>query len=153
MRVVLDTNVLVSGLLKPASPAAQIIRLSLIGKIEIAYDERIITEYGEVLRRPRFPFTRDQVETLLAEIRRVGISLVAEPNPISLPDPDDEPFLEMAWTARARAIVTGNKKHFPSRVCRGLLVLSPREFLDFFRKTIPAPKRKKPTARIVNFRH
>lgn len=140
MRIVLDTNVLVSGLLKPASPAAQIIRLSLIGKIEIAYDERIIAEYGEVLRRPRFPFTRNQVEALLDEIRRVGISLVAEPAPVRLPDPDDEPFLEMARAARARAIVTGNKKHFPPRACRDILVLSPREFLDFFRKINPAPQ-------------
>jgi predicted nucleic acid-binding protein len=47
----------------------------------------------------------------------------------SLPDPGDEPFLEVALSARVAAIVTGNKRHFPKRNYEGVRILSPAEFL------------------------
>jgi predicted nucleic acid-binding protein len=52
----------------------------------------------------------------------------------SLPDPDDEPFLEVALAAQAECLVTGNKVHYPADLCQGRSVFSPSEFLAFYRK-------------------
>jgi len=52
----------------------------------------------------------------------------------SLPDPDDEPFLEIALAGNAACLVTGNQSHFPAELCQGLKVLSPNEFLTFYKK-------------------
>jgi predicted nucleic acid-binding protein len=49
---------------------------------------------------------------------------------IDLPDPDDEPFLEVAIAGRVEAIVTGNKRHFPKKDYKGVRILSPAEFLE-----------------------
>ena len=51
-----------------------------------------------------------------------------------LPDPDDEIFLEVALSGNARYLVTGNLKHYPEQNRQGARVLSPREFLELFRK-------------------
>ena len=62
--------------------------------------------------------------------------LTAAPSPLfqSLPDPDDEPFLEVAIAARAVCLVTGNRIHFPSDLCqKNVKVLSPSEFPAFFK--------------------
>ena len=57
----------------------------------------------------------------------------------SLPDPDDEPFLEVAIAAHAEFLVTGNRIHFPSDRCQNVTVLSPGEFLAFYKNTVTAP--------------
>ena len=49
---------------------------------------------------------------------------------IELPDPEDQPLLEVAVAAAADYLITGNRKHFPAELCRGIVVVNPREFLD-----------------------
>jgi len=49
-----------------------------------------------------------------------------------LPDPDDEPFLEVTLANQAVCLVTGNQKHFPAGRCKDAKVISPNEFLIFF---------------------
>lgn len=130
MRVVIDTNVLVSGLLSPFGPPGVIAGLIAAGKLRICYDARILAEYNEVLRRPAFPFTEHEVATLMAQIRAGGELITAEPLPVRLPDPGDEPFLEVAISAMAEFLVTGNLKHYPREHRQGVAVVSPRDFLD-----------------------
>lgn len=72
MLIVLDTNVLVSGLLKPFSAAGSILRSVAEGRIRVLYDARVLPEYREVLRRPKFGFNPDSVEVLLAQIEADG---------------------------------------------------------------------------------
>ncbi len=108
MRVVLDTNVLVSGLLSPFGTPARVLDLLTTGVIIPLFDDRILQEYTEVLARPRFGFAEDDVGTLLAYVRVHGELVVAPPLDVELPDPDDLPFLEVAAAAGARAVVTGN---------------------------------------------
>ncbi|MFH1075392.1 MAG: putative toxin-antitoxin system toxin component, PIN family [Pseudomonadota bacterium] len=129
MRVVLDTNVLVSALLKPHGNPAKILRLILQGDIEIVTNEHIFTEYIDVLRRPRFSLNMDNVQVVMDYLRSVGINAPTLCESFSLPDIDDEPFLEAALSGKAEVLITGNKRHFPKSACKKQKVLSPSEFL------------------------
>jgi len=130
MLIVLDTNVLVSGLLKPFSAAGTILRLVAEGRIRVLYDARILAEYREVLRRPKFGFNPESVEVLLAQIEADGVLITAEPvDTKALPDPTDAPFLEIALAAGV-PLVTGNKRHFPSSAIREIVVVSPGELVE-----------------------
>ena len=57
MKVVIDTNVIVSGLLTPFGNSAEIVRMITSGKLNLCFDARILTEYEEVLKRPKFKFS------------------------------------------------------------------------------------------------
>lgn len=129
MIIVLDTNVVVSGLLRPHSKPAAILRLVATGALQVAYDERILAEYRDVLGRSKFPFSAEQITTFLAQIEVDGLPVVAQPLKSHLPDPDDEPFLEVALAARADALITGNTRHYPARSRHGIMVLDPATFL------------------------
>lgn len=130
MRVVLDTNVLVAGLLSASGPPGWIIEAVLAGDLEPAFDAAIRQEYEEVLRRREFQFPPVRIDDVLAAFDQFAfVVAAAAPWPIPLPDRDDEPFLTVA-RASASVLVTGNLRHFPLRVRGGVTVLSPREFVD-----------------------
>lgn len=131
MIVVLDTNILVSGILRPFGPCGAILRLAAAGIIRLAHDSRILSEYRDVLNRPVFGFSEDLVEDLLDQIEQEGLAVVGSPLPFRLPDPHDEPFLEVAIAACAQALVTGNKRHF-SKKGHKIRVLSAAEFIAYF---------------------
>ena len=139
MNFVLDTNVLVAGLLSPFGPCGQIVRMVSSGELSLCFDARILAEYEEVLGRPKFKFEKDKVVVLLDHIRYRGLTTAPSPLPRSLPDPDDEPFLEVAIAAHAECLVTGNRIHFPSDRCQNVTVLSPGEFLAFYKNKLTAP--------------
>ena len=134
MRIVLDTNVIVSGLLDESSVPAQVLDLCLSGNVDMVLDARILAEYRDVLRRPRLQLDPRDVEQLL-DAMRYAVHVVGIPLPFALPDPDDRPFLECAVAGAVDALVTGNTKHF--RLREGKLdipILTPRQFLDRFAK-------------------
>ena len=134
MRVVLDTNVLVSGLLSPRGPPATIVGLVVAGTHQVCFDGHIMAEYREVLTRARFGFQRDDVDTVLSRLAATGIRVAPRPLPTTLPDPDDQPFLEVALAASADYLITGNGKHFPTSLCLGCDVVSPRDFIAATRR-------------------
>ena len=134
MRVVLDTNVVVSGLLSPFSPPGEIMRLVASGTLELCYDARIFSEYQGVLTQEKFPFDKACVEDLLAEIKASGCVTTGKPLVKRLPDPDDEPFLEVAIGGEVRYLVTGNLRYYPEKKREGIEIISPAEFLEILRK-------------------
>ena len=134
MNIVLDTNVLVAGLLTPFGSCGEIVRMVSSGELTLSLDARILIEYQDLLDRPKFKFDKDKVAALLDHIEHRGITVASSPLPQPLPDIDDEPFLEVAIAARAICIVTGNQVHFPTELCQGVMVLSPSDFLGFYRK-------------------
>ena len=136
MIVVLDTNVIISGILKPYSKAAAILHLVADGTIQLAYDLRLVSEYRDVLSRPKFNFAKENVGAFLGQVEQEGLLVSAKPFKIHLPDPDDEPFLEVALSARVEAIITGNKRHFPKKQYEGVKILSPAEFLEVMKEKI-----------------
>lgn len=133
MKVVLDTNILVSGLLSPFGASAEIVRMAASGTLELCYDARILSEYRNVLLRPKFSFDQVHVGDLLDQIKTSGHIVAAKPLPKKLPDSDDEPFLEIALFGKVRCLVTGNLKHYPVKERQGMIVLTPAEFLETYR--------------------
>jgi uncharacterized protein len=134
MRVVLDTNVIVSGLLNGAGKPGKIIDLALDNRFQLAYDDRILGEYEDVLARPELHFRPARVRAIIAHIELSGY-LVAEVAPLpsaGFNDPDDLPLAEVFLAANAQALVTGNMRHFSPLVEKGLAVLTPAQFLDQF---------------------
>ena len=134
MKIVLDTNVLVSGLLTPFGPSGEIVRMVSSGELIVCIDARILSEYKEVLDRPKFKFNKDHISNLLDFIKQYGQFISSLPLKIRLPDPDDEPFLEVAIAGKVWSLVTGNIVHYPPSSREGIKIFSPSEFLDFFRK-------------------
>jgi len=129
MRVVIDTNVMVSGVLNPHGSPGRILNAILSGTLTVLHDDRILSEYREVLLRPAFGFRRSDVDVLIDFVEAEGEHVSAESLTVVLPDPDDLPFLEVATTGRADALITGNIKHFkPRRGQRGVLLRTPADF-------------------------
>lgn len=134
MRVVLDTNVLVSGLISPNGPPGSVLGLLESAPIVPCFSAIVFGEYREVLARPEFGFPHPVVERLLERIVAAGELIPEEPLGARLPDPKDEPFLATAVSAFADFLVTGNLRHFPPHLRAGVRVVSPREFLEALRR-------------------
>ena len=115
--VVIDTNVLVSGLLgrNPSSPTVGILNHLLTSKEVITplYCEEIFQEYENVLHREKFNFDQDEVEEVLKRIKDIGISSQRILSKTYFPDPKDVVFYEVALSKEDSFLVTGNIKHFP----------------------------------------
>jgi putative PIN family toxin of toxin-antitoxin system len=133
VRVVLDTNVLVSGLLKEASNPGKILDLALENRFQIAYDDRILGEYEDVLARPELRLHPGRVRAVIAHIELTGKLIeAASLPPDGFQDRSDLPFAEVFLTSNADALVTGNPRHFGPLVERGLAVVTPAMFLERF---------------------
>jgi uncharacterized protein len=129
-RIVLDTNVLVSGLLSARGPPAGILNLVIDSSVIVVLDTRIFEEYSEVLRREKFGFPSEAVREILAFIRREGLFVLPAPVNCPVPDPGDLPFIEVALHERV-PIVTGNSRHFRDS---GAIVVTPAGFLERYRE-------------------
>lgn len=112
MYVVIDTNILVSSLWSKNGSPAKILSMVLGGILIPCYDYRILTEYREVLMRPKFCFSESEVDSLLDWIKSYGKSVVATPLNINFIDEDDKKFFEVAKFCDAK-LITGNLKHYP----------------------------------------
>jgi uncharacterized protein len=130
IRAVIDTNVLVSGLLSPAGNEALIVLAIHQGFVRPCLSEAIIAEYAAVLARPKFAFPPEEIEAVLAMLRGKGEIFRPEEFPVVSPDPADTKFLHCAQAARADFVVTGNKRDFPDGSYGSARVVSAGELLD-----------------------
>jgi uncharacterized protein len=137
VKIVLDTNVVVSGLLNSKGNPATILTLVLTGAVQVCHDKRILAEYSEVLARPRFKFDPVRVREVLTKLEVDGLSFAPSNTMHNLPDPDDEPFLDIARAASADYLVTGNMADYPPDKCHGIRVASPANFVTIWRTLHP----------------
>ena len=130
MKAVIDTNVLVSGILNPGSYPGRIVDMLRTSRVQAVVDDRILAEYADVLRRPYFRkyFSLSEADAMLDFLRHASQYVVCTMLADDLSDPGDTPFLEAALTAGV-PLVTGNTRHFPSDRRRGCRVCTPRQFL------------------------
>ena len=125
----IDTNVLVSALLNAESIPGKVVQEALAGNIIPLYNDEILREYNEVLRRIKFRFKREIIELTVDAIIKRGFAVDAGPIEDVLPDPKDVVFYAVTLEQKKQDdayLVTGNIKHFP----KVNFVVTPREMLD-----------------------
>ncbi len=134
--MVLDTNVLVSGLINPHGYPGRIVDLLRVDVLEVVVDDRILAEYHDVLAREAFGryFSKPDREAILDYLDNNALHIAPHLVLAPLPDPGDTPFLEVALSEDV-PLVTGNASHFPPERRRNCEVFSPREF---FHRHYPA---------------
>lgn len=128
MRAVVDTNVLVSGLLSAGGPPARVLADIATARLRPVVCDAVMTEYEAVLRRPRLRIAATEADELML-LLRLTAEWVAVPEyggTPPLPDPTDWPFIACALEAGC-PVVTGNRKHFPARL--GVRVMTAREWV------------------------
>ena len=126
---VIDTNVLVSALLRGSSVPGIILREALTGRIIPLLNDGILEEYRDVLTRRKFRFDRSAVEVLISGIIKRGVFVDTEPVEETVIDPDDAIFYEVVMERRSEGeayLITGNIKHFPVKH----FIVTPREMLE-----------------------
>ncbi|MCL2068174.1 MAG: putative toxin-antitoxin system toxin component, PIN family [Treponema sp.] len=128
LKVVLDTNILVSALWTPVGNASMIINLVLSDKIIPCFDQQIINEYRAVLFRPRLSFPAGQVDELLSEITGRGIQIIGFQSDIAFSDESDRKFYDVAKYCDAY-LITGNIRHYP----KDPFIVSPARFLELLK--------------------
>jgi predicted nucleic acid-binding protein len=114
----------VSAFWSPQGAPAQLIALVQNGLLIPCYDTRILTEYREVLLRPCFGFSEQEVNDFLELIDRDGLSVVPVPCDINFIDEDDKMFYEVAKHCNV-SLITGNPRHYPE----DSIIISVRDFL------------------------
>jgi putative PIN family toxin of toxin-antitoxin system len=135
IRVVLDTNILISALLQPRSLPARTFLVVLAGtKAQLCVSGDVYAEYEEVIRRPKFNRSEAVIEQALRAIRQSGFWVRPSDKVHACSDPDDDIFLECSQAARARYLVTGNLKDFPAEWA-GTQIVTARQFLDALAET------------------
>ena len=128
LRVVYDTNVIVSAALKPGSLPASLVAMAMAKAVRVFLSPAILTEYDAVLKRPKFRLDPKAVETFLRDLRNAAVMVRPSQRVSRAPDEPDNRFLECAVAARADYLVTGNKRHFPFSAFEGTRIVRPAEF-------------------------
>ena len=126
---VIDTNVIVSSMLKGTSIPGIIVSKALDGPIIPLLNDEILEEYREVLSRNKFGLDENAVNDLIDSLKKRAIYLDRTESEEVFDDPDDVVFYEIVMTARTTTeayLITGNKKHYPVKS----FVVTPREMLD-----------------------
>ena len=123
---VIDTNVVVSGLLNPHGPSARVLDAVLDGRLKLVYDARILAEYRDVLHRPRLKLAPDKITAFLNGLQ--GQTKVT-PSPLAVagPDADDIVFVDAALATTDKTNVTGNLADYPPEILHGARVLTPAQ--------------------------
>lgn len=134
-RVVLDTNVVVSALLKKNSNPDLCLNVILSGLVKIILSHAIVTEYEEVLLRPEFDFNQKLVKVVLHRLTKNAILTKVTQYVDASADPEDNRFIEASISGKADYIVAGNKHHFPMHL-NLVSVVSPAEFIESLAREI-----------------
>jgi putative PIN family toxin of toxin-antitoxin system len=129
LRLVIDTNVLVSAAIKPAGLQRTVFLIAISKPARLYVSHPIMEEYSEVLARPELRIRKGLRLQLLQLIKNHSRTVVPIRRLKATSDPEDNIFLECADAARADYLVTGNQKHFP-RFWKKTKVVTPREFVS-----------------------
>lgn len=129
LRLVIDTNILVSAAIKPAGLQRTVLLLALTHPARLYVSPPILQEYREVLARPELRIPKGLRVQLLQLIRNRSRSVAPKRRLDVTLDPDDNIFVECADAARTDYLVTGNQKHYP-RFWKNTKIITPREFLE-----------------------
>ena len=133
MRVVLDTNILISAYWTPDGLESQTVQLALAGTITACVSLAVWAEYRDVLFRDKFASIRGRAEELLAKLEACAVQVEPRETVSAAIDEDDNRFLECAVAAGAAYLITGNLKHYPA-VWGSTQIVNARGFLTSSRE-------------------
>ena len=125
---VIETNVVVSAMLRWDSVPGRVLEHAFVGDIIPLLNGQVIKEYMEVLRRPKFHFDEGKINIIIDEMIKRGVFVDAEDTDVVLSDQNDTVFYEIVMEKRKceeAFLVTGNIKHFPAEP----YIVTPREML------------------------
>ena len=129
LRLVIDTNILISAVIKPAGLQRTVLLLAITKPARLYVSPPILEEYADVLGRRELRIRKGLRQQLLQLIKQHSYTVVPTRRLEVARDPDDNMFLECADAARADYLVTGNQRHFP-RFWKKSKVITPREFIN-----------------------
>jgi putative PIN family toxin of toxin-antitoxin system len=118
VRVVLDTNIVVSACWKSDGLEAQLVDLAIARKITACVSAEILAEYRDVLSRPKLSGISGRAVELLAALERAAVVVETTAQVRASIDEDDNRFLECAEAAGADFLITGNLRHYPANWAR-----------------------------------
>jgi len=132
-KVVIDTNVFISGLIFTGKPS-EVLELFIKGEIEVYISPFILKELKGILRK-KFEWNEKQLQKILDKIKKKAV-IVQPETKISIikAKKDDNRILECGVDGRVQYIISGDKRHIlPLKNFRGIKILSPSEFLGRFK--------------------
>jgi putative PIN family toxin of toxin-antitoxin system len=128
LRLVIDTNILVSAALKPDGLQRTVPVLAITRPARLYVTHAVLAEYREVLARPEFEIRRGLRQHFLQLIKNHAQVVKPACTLQVAKDPDDDKFLECADAARADYLITGNQRHFP-KYWKKTKIITSREFI------------------------
>lgn len=133
VRVVIDTNVFVSGLLKSDNPPSNVVDLFIEEKINLIISEEVFSEYIKVLLRPELKVKKDNIIRLISIfILKAEIIKVKTKLDIIERDPSDNKFLECALDGKVDYIITGDKHLLELKKYKKIKIVDPKTFINIF---------------------
>lgn len=129
LRLVIDTNVVVSAALKPEGLQRTVVLLAMTKPSHWYVSNDILSEYATVLARPELMIRKPLRQHLLQLMTNHTHNVRPSRLPQVTADPADNMFIECADAARADYLITGNQRHFP-KFWKNTKVISSREFLS-----------------------
>jgi putative PIN family toxin of toxin-antitoxin system len=134
MKVVIDTNVIVSALLSSLGKPAAILNKFFNEELQAYYSKSILAEYEDVLSRPALKIEPDKAKRFFEILKDTGVSIEPAVSIIPLTDEDDRVFYDVAQQSDA-ILITGNRKHYPADD----FVMTPSVFLDMLTSDEASP--------------
>jgi putative PIN family toxin of toxin-antitoxin system len=138
VRVVLDTNILVSGLMSVSSPPAQILNALRAGQIVAVMSDATLAELAQVFQRPavRRYFTHSAItpDAFLAELQLHIDLIIPLPTATVIRDEQDRPFLDLLATIPPPQYFVTGDKDFEASHYSGVPVISAAEFARLLRR-------------------
>lgn len=134
MRAVIDTNIFVSGIIKPSGLTGDVLRQLRDGNFTLFYAPALLDELVDVLNRPRirdkYGITHEDIKTIVALVMLRGESVTPDRTITVCRDPKDDMFLEIAVAGDADVIVSGDNDLLVLNPFENIPIISPRDFLD-----------------------
>jgi len=137
-KIVIDTNVFVSGLIQRSYPYLIVNNLFIEGKIDLCISDDLLQEYYLVFRRKKFykyPDFSNRAETLIADIEAKSTKFSPQNKLTVISDKDDNKLLELAEECKANFLITGNTSDFTMKKYKSTRIVTPKEYWEIFQST------------------
>lgn len=132
-RIVIDTNVLVSGLIQRGYPYLILNNLFIEDKIELCISDEVMKEYFDVLHRKKFakyPSFILSADRVLADIEKHAKKFIPQNKVKVIKDDSDNKFLDLAVESKANFIITGNTNDFTMAAFKKTKIVTPKEYWE-----------------------